>query len=103
MRFAPGGAIFRTLRLASAFRGDHERSARDELIDDLYSGIEQAAGIRAEVENESFHSLFLQLLERVFEVIGRRFTELSEANVANFAFGQREFALAIDILDRVHL
>ena len=54
-----------------------------EQVGDLDGRAEQAAGIVAEVEDQALHSLFLELVEGLPQLVGRVLDEAGDPDVAD--------------------
>ena len=77
--------------------------AGQEFLADIHRLLEQAARVPAQVQHQRLHALGLELLERGFQVGAGLLAELHQADVADLVVAQREFLLAVDVLDHVNL
>ena len=71
----------------AAFGGEDEGFFRDEEAEDFDGGVEEAAGVVAEVEDEGLHAVVLEAVDGVFEFVGGGLVELEEADIADFKVG----------------
>ena len=81
-----GAVARRALLLAAlgAADGGDDRAALQELVGDLRRLLEQAAGVAAQVEHQALErASFLQLGERLVQLVARARLELLEADVAD--------------------
>ena len=85
------------------FRGNDQLVLRQKLLANFRRLIEQTAWVVAQVQNQSLHPLFVELLQRVVEFRTGLLAKLRQADVTDFTFAQRKLAFTVDVLDGVHL
>src|SRR5207253_2618536 len=99
---ATGNILGLSLR-SPTFGGDDQFAAFDEGFTDLDGLVEEATWVVSQVEDQTLHSLLLELLESVLHIAGSLLTELGQANVADLVLADREATVTIRVLDGVYL
>ncbi|KYD22852.1 hypothetical protein B4135_1075 [Caldibacillus debilis] len=96
--FLLGGSLFLHFPVFVFQLIDHF-SVGNEDIGDFNDLIQQPAGILPEVEDQAFHSLFLQLFQMLFQFLGRPLGKGSDLNFADFSVQH----FAVHRFDRDHV
>jgi octaprenyl-diphosphate synthase len=100
---ATAGAVGRILGRVASFRRHNQFASRQELLANVYGLFEQTAGVPPQIEDQRLHPLFLELLQRHFQVVTGFLTELNQPHIANVVFAEREFLLPVDVFYHVHV